>query len=175
MTRRAFVRKGSLHPTEDYRREQGKAMSRLTNADICTTEDGECLVVRQGEELLIEQVWEEEEVAGCWYKGIYICLPTEELEMTDRVMESPEQHLAKSILATLDIILPDAQPNPETSHVSVSYLKWMAYQVRDGGFDKEKANRWIGFIQGVLVARNLTTVEHERERTRRIVKPSATV
>lgn len=30
----------------------------------------------------------------------------------------------------------------------------------------DKANRWVGFIQGVLIANGITTVENERDYTR---------
>lgn len=34
-----------------------------------------------------------------------------------------------------------------------------------------KLNRWIGYIQGVLIAKRLTTVEKERDFTRPMFRP----
>lgn len=57
---------------------------------------------------------------------------------------------------------------PPESNVSVHHLIWMCDQVitRAGYVPKEmsatKLHRWIGYIQGVMVARGFTTVERER-------------
>lgn len=49
------------------------------------------------------------------------------------------------------------------------HLLWMLRQIIDGNLSSEtKENRWLGFVQGVMVARNLLDVEEERNRTREI-------
>lgn len=40
----------------------------------------------------------------------------------------------------------------------------------DSDFPLDKLNRWVGFIQGVLVTRRLTTLADEIEFTRRILR-----
>lgn len=39
------------------------------------------------------------------------------------------------------------------------------------GMPIEKANRWLGYIQGVLISRGITTVEEERDWTRPLFRP----
>lgn len=52
------------------------------------------------------------------------------------------------------------------------HLLWMCIhccdKVRDDGrgMSVDKYSRWLGFIQGCLISRRLTTVEEERNRTR---------
>ena len=61
-------------------------------------------------------------------------------------------------------------------YTTFSHLKWMLNEIASGEMDDGKANRWLGFVQGVLVMRNLTTVDEERNFTRpyfRIVKEDA--
>jgi len=64
-----------------------------------------------------------------------------------------------------------AVPNedPDNAHY-VHHLAWMAQELAQGNNgladDAGKANRWIGFIQGCLVAIGASTVAEERERTR---------
>jgi hypothetical protein len=53
-------------------------------------------------------------------------------------------------------------PEPMTD---IQHLVWMCNEVIDSGdeFSSTKAHRWIGYIQGVMTARALTTVEFERK------------
>ena len=56
------------------------------------------------------------------------------------------------------------EPMTDTKH-----LIWMCQQVVDYGggpdhpFSDTKAHRWIGYIQGVMTVRGITTVEFERK------------
>ena len=55
---------------------------------------------------------------------------------------------------------------------SLEHILWMCNhcipQVTDDGrgFPVDKYSRWLGFIQGVLICKMITTVEAERDRTR---------
>jgi len=57
---------------------------------------------------------------------------------------------------------PECVPDPGTD---LAHLTWMLAQMY-GGMDTDKANRWLGFIQGCLISRGLTTVTEERDFTR---------
>ena len=46
------------------------------------------------------------------------------------------------------------------------HLFWMLDQIDEGKVYGEKAHRWIGYIQGVLVSRHVTTVEEMKEMNR---------
>lgn len=46
------------------------------------------------------------------------------------------------------------------------HLVWMLDGIIQGYIQHEKAHRWIGFVQGVLVGRNLATVEHLKKINR---------
>ncbi len=45
----------------------------------------------------------------------------------------------------------------------IIHLVWMCYEIINGHVKSDKAHRWIGYIQGVLVMRNLTTLEKMKE------------
>lgn len=49
-----------------------------------------------------------------------------------------------------------------------SHLRWMLRELRTLE-PADKANRWLGFVQGVLIAQGATTVAVEREVTRPIL------
>lgn len=53
---------------------------------------------------------------------------------------------------------------------SKAHIVWMVTEIKDGKVQGDKANRWIGYVQGVLVSGRLTTVELEAERIREILK-----
>lgn len=46
------------------------------------------------------------------------------------------------------------------------HLLWMLDQIRTGVVTDHKAHRWLGFVQGILIANHLTTVDVERDFTR---------
>jgi hypothetical protein len=51
-------------------------------------------------------------------------------------------------------------PMTDTPH-----LIWMCDQIiQKAEFSETKAHRWIGYIQGVMTMRGLSSVEHERTR-----------
>jgi len=45
------------------------------------------------------------------------------------------------------------------------HLRWMLSELRTMT-DEGKANRWLGFIQGIMIFRGFTTVQVERDFTR---------
>ncbi|RVL37967.1 hypothetical protein [Sinorhizobium meliloti] len=45
------------------------------------------------------------------------------------------------------------------------HLRWMLANIKSG-FAGEKSHRWLGFVQGVMIARGITTVQAERDFTR---------
>jgi hypothetical protein len=55
---------------------------------------------------------------------------------------------------------------------SLEHLLWMCNhcipRIRDDGkgFSVDKYSRWLGYVQGCLICRKVTTVEIERNRTR---------
>jgi hypothetical protein len=55
------------------------------------------------------------------------------------------------------------EPEPGTSY---PHLRWMLGQLSLGRFPEGKACRWLGFIQGIMIERGLTTVQTERDFTR---------
>jgi hypothetical protein len=52
--------------------------------------------------------------------------------------------------------------NPGTS---LHHLRWMLWMLR-GDMESGKANRWLGFIQGVLTVEGYINVSEERDFTR---------
>lgn len=52
---------------------------------------------------------------------------------------------------------------------SLGHLKWMLTEIADNLKQSiTKKNRWLGFVQGLLIAYGFTTVSREREMTREI-------
>lgn len=49
----------------------------------------------------------------------------------------------------------------------LSHLKWMLDEIVGNNTQSiTKKHRWLGFVQGVLIAKKLTTVDRERDFTR---------
>lgn len=53
------------------------------------------------------------------------------------------------------------------------HLRWMLSKILNGELygEDEKAHRWLGFIQGVIIMRGWATVQEERDFTRSFFKP----
>lgn len=56
---------------------------------------------------------------------------------------------------------------------SLPHVMWMLSELQNqidldgnGGFAVDKYSRWLGYIQGILIAKGLTTVQAERDITR---------
>jgi len=57
----------------------------------------------------------------------------------------------------------------ESKEVQENHMIWMVDQIQKGKITGEKAHRWIGFVQGVLVSRGVTSVDQEANRVRGIL------
>lgn len=58
---------------------------------------------------------------------------------------------------------PEYKPDPGTG---AGHLRWMLDELLEKPMPAGKANRWLGFIQGCLICRGVTTVQAERDFTR---------
>lgn len=56
----------------------------------------------------------------------------------------------------------------ERNHHDIAHIRWMCHEIPNildaGKF--EKANRWLGFVQGALWAYNISTIEDLKEDNR---------
>lgn len=73
-------------------------------------------------------------------------------------------------LKELDEILSDGYVNLEIKRdpegKTRNHLKWMINEMKTKEFSQGKFNRWLGYIQGVMVVQGLTSLNKERERNR---------
>lgn len=60
----------------------------------------------------------------------------------------------------------------EDDETSPEHLNWMLNELHTLTPD-DKANRWLGFVQGILIAKGVTSVGIEREVTRPILTDAA--
>lgn len=63
-------------------------------------------------------------------------------------------------------VKPKPRPGGETSD---EHLLWMLDEISSKyieGENHDQLNRWLGFVQGIMVAKGYTTVSIERELTR---------
>lgn len=73
------------------------------------------------------------------------------------------------VISGLSKIIEDA---PETflplpgTRCDREHLHWMLDQINEGKVYGEKAHHWIGYVQGVLVSRHVTTVEEMKDLNR---------
>lgn len=58
----------------------------------------------------------------------------------------------------------------DSDELQLSYAGWMLDQMKANAetWPTDKLNRWLGFVQAILVLHGLTTVDVERDRTRPI-------
>lgn len=79
-----------------------------------------------------------------------------------------ERRIVESLLNETSLRTVTPERNPEDGS-SPGHLRWMLEELL-ATMDHQttdKVNRWIGFIQGALVARGITSVNTERERVRK--------
>src|SRR5690606_24783578 len=78
-------------------------------------------------------------------------------------------HIPQPILDRYDALILAIAPYPvecqEDPGTSYPHLRWMLRTIPTHA-DPFKANRWLAFVQGVLIERGLTTVPAERDFTR---------
>jgi len=76
-----------------------------------------------------------------------------------------KDQFAQAVAATLSLLIAatgdcaaERKPHDPTE---VAHLNWMLWQARDfhDVSKVEKANRWLGYVQGVMAARNFATLE----------------
>ncbi|MBL1177639.1 hypothetical protein [Pantanalinema sp. GBBB05] len=83
-------------------------------------------------------------------------------------MKSP-QAIAQSLKDFIGKRFGCTEGKPNDIPYSLPYLVWMCDKIIENPqWEIDKSSRWIGYIQGVMVARFLTSVERERDRVRNI-------
>lgn len=55
--------------------------------------------------------------------------------------------------------LPDRHPNG----VGLNHLSWMIQTAHEDGFDEAKTMRWLGYVQGYLVACGRATLDEMKQ------------
>lgn len=76
--------------------------------------------------------------------------------------------IAESLLKSLNAQY-DNKPDESDPHYTAGYLKWMCQEIiNHPEWDLDKAHRWVGYVQGVMVSRCISTVVEERNRVREI-------
>lgn len=70
------------------------------------------------------------------------------------------------VLDGLDKVIGDVEPIRDPEGKSLSHLRWMIVEMKTTEFSDDKFNRWLGYIQGVLVVLGITTLNKERDRNR---------
>jgi hypothetical protein len=60
-------------------------------------------------------------------------------------------------------LIMDMAENEDNPKADKGHLIYMAYCIIDGKVVGEKAHRWLGYIQGVMVCRYETTVEEMKQ------------
>lgn len=62
--------------------------------------------------------------------------------------------------------------DPDQGKAGANHLLWMLSELQDDSnqMSETKRHRWLGYIQGVMVMKNLINVENERNATRPIFK-----
>lgn len=63
----------------------------------------------------------------------------------------------------------DAVCSPDTP-LENSHLHWMLLEIIGTEMSDTKANRWLGFVQGIMTSKGYLDVQDERNRTREIFK-----
>lgn len=79
-----------------------------------------------------------------------------------------DNSIPAEVIDHYDALLPpgvhaEHKPDPGTG---ASHLRWMLRELRKGYMTTDKAHRWLGFVQGCLICRGVTSVEAERNFTR---------
>lgn len=72
--------------------------------------------------------------------------------------------LRKRYLRVLNVKACKNENNP----TSVYHLVWMLHELGSSEMSETKKHRWLGYIQGCMVMKNIITVQEERDLTRSI-------
>lgn len=86
-----------------------------------------------------------------------------------------EMLAVKNVKAINHTIIENGDPT------SLEHILWMCNELEKKivpytgtGFSVDKFSRWVGFVQGILIAKGLTTVQAERDITRPWFNPVET-
>ncbi|CAH7391354.1 conserved hypothetical protein [Vibrio chagasii] len=86
----------------------------------------------------------------------------------NKILRSPHVVVAKGYLGSeFANYPPKCNGNDPTCY---HHLAWMLTEIAKNEMSPTKANRWLGYVQGVMVGDGLLDVNQERERTRPIFK-----
>lgn len=82
---------------------------------------------------------------------------------------SAAKQIAESIESDLKRLFPYAEANVNADIGSPAYWLWMCQQIADNWheWDDGKLHRWVGYLQGMLNATGVTSLDEERERVRK--------
>ena len=73
------------------------------------------------------------------------------------------------LLESLLLIDKTASHDQHAETTSIPYLLWMCHEIiNHKQWSEDKAHRWVGYIQGVMVAKGWSTVAVEGERVRKV-------
>jgi hypothetical protein len=63
-------------------------------------------------------------------------------------------------------IIEEKYPEEDGDETSLNHLKWMCDHVLNSDMPIDKMSRWLGFVQGLLTAKKIISVEEERNFSR---------
>lgn len=87
--------------------------------------------------------------------------------MNNRLIERYRSLCLSALPQPIQVTKINAIPGDETNPI---HLLWMLDQIEMDTMQSEtKKHRWLGFVQGILIAKNITTVIEERNFTRDIL------
>ncbi len=89
--------------------------------------------------------------------------------MTTNTQKATKE-LAEIYITTLDSVAQSYPTKPD--ELSHRHLLWMCNEVLDNHniWPDHKSNRWLGYVQGVLTALKVMSVDEHRDVTRYIVE-----
>ena len=94
------------------------------------------------------------------------------MTLTDSLRLVLRQVTSSGTPAPMNEILQDYTGASISTSTTVNHLLWMCDQI-DAMEDPAKANRWIGWVQGVLWASGWQTLTKQREQVRALVSAKA--
>lgn len=76
------------------------------------------------------------------------------------------QPVPEEVIARYEAMLPHIIVGEPITGTDLRHVKWMLKNIRNHASDPGKQHRWLGFIQAILIVREFTTVDEERDFTR---------
>lgn len=75
-----------------------------------------------------------------------------------------------SVMIQGALLVQDGNEHRFGDKTSLNHLQWMLSEIlHNPEQSHSKKHRWIGFVQGLLIAYGITTVDNERDATRGIL------